>query len=150
MPGGPVPPDMHWIVLLVLAWITFGLAGLIWVFKQAAFVKRLDPASNAVMLWLGAIVAMVLQTVIFLVVVGAGSTRSSEAALLVIMLLNVVVIVFGLMAVFGMRSSLVRYYNSVEPIGLRLSGVMTFFFNVLYFQYHFSRIAAWKKTGQLR
>jgi hypothetical protein len=33
-------------------------------------------------------------------------------------------------------------------VGLRLSAAMTFFFNILYFQYHLSRIAQWKKTGQ--
>ena len=49
--------------------------------------------------------------------------------------------------VFDMRKSLVTHYNSVEPIGLKLSGVMTFFFHFLYFQYHFTRIAALKQTG---
>jgi hypothetical protein len=48
-----------------------------------------------------------------------------------------------------MRSDLEDYYNSVENINLRLSGVMTFFFAILYFQHHFSRIAKWKKTGVL-
>jgi hypothetical protein len=43
-----------------------------------------------------------------------------------------------------------RYYNTVEPINLRLSAVMTLFFNVLYFQYHMTRIADWKQTGVLR
>ena len=43
-----------------------------------------------------------------------------------------------------MRRTLVRYYNEVEPIELKLSGAMTFFFAVLYFQYHFTRIAKWK------
>jgi hypothetical protein len=57
--------------------------------------------------------------------------------------------IFALMAIFGMRSSLVRYFNTVEPIGLRLSGVMTLFFSLLYFQYHLSRIAEWKRTGIL-
>ena len=57
--------------------------------------------------------------------------------------------VFGILGVFGMRRSLVTYYNTVEPIGLRLSGVMTFFFAVFYFQYHFMRIANWKQTGVL-
>ena len=52
-------------------------------------------------------------------------------------------------AIFGIRASMVRYYNSVEPINLRLSAIMTFFFNVFYFQYHFTRIAVWKQTGYL-
>ena len=45
-----------------------------------------------------------------------------------------------LFARFTMRNELERYYNTVEPIGLRLSGVMTFFFGGLYFQYHLNRI----------
>jgi hypothetical protein len=65
------------------------------------------------------------------------------------LLLNFLIAIVALVAIFGMRSSLVRYYNTVEPIGLKLSGVMTFFFSILYFQYHFSRVAAWKKTGRI-
>ena len=38
-----------------------------------------------------------------------------------------------------MRGPLERYY------GVHLSPIMTFFFNILYFQYHFSRIAEGKK-----
>ena len=40
--------------------------------------------------------------------------------------------------------------DSVEPINLRLNGVMVFFFNVFYFQYHFARIRKWKTTGVWR
>jgi hypothetical protein len=58
--------------------------------------------------------------------------------------------VIYLIGAFQMRSDLEDYYNTVEPINLRLSGVMTFFFSVYYFQYHLSRIAAWKKTGYLQ
>ena len=43
---------------------------------------------------------------------------------------------------------MVRYYNSVEKIGLRLSGVMTFFFGILYFQHHLHRILKAKGEGQ--
>jgi hypothetical protein len=50
----------------------------------------------------------------------------------------------------AMARDLEAYYNSTENIGLRLSGAMVFFFNVFYFQYHFSRIAKWKKTGVLK
>ncbi|MGH9612941.1 MAG: hypothetical protein ACRD4P_07675 [Bryobacteraceae bacterium] len=52
-------------------------------------------------------------------------------------------------AALNIRSSLLRYYNSVEPIGLQISAPMTLFFQVLYLQYHFTRIARWKETGVL-
>jgi len=57
--------------------------------------------------------------------------------------------VFYEIGFFKMRRSLLAYYNTVEPIGLQLSAPMTFFFNVFYFQHHFSRIARWRHTGVL-
>jgi len=42
-----------------------------------------------------------------------------------------------------------EYYNSKENIALTLSGVMTFFFRIIYLQYHINRIAKWKQTGIL-
>jgi hypothetical protein len=147
--GSPEPPNMHWAVILILSWVTGGLAALIWVFKQAAFVKKLDPASKAVVLLAVSLIAMVGQLALAFTMFNSRSMSDIAAVSGIMMLLNLVVAVVGLIAVFGMRKSIVRYYNTVEPIGLQLSGVMTFFFSILYFQYHFSRIAEWKKTGRL-
>ena len=58
-------------------------------------------------------------------------------------------VILVLVGVFNMRSSLEHHYNRAEPIGLKLHPVMTFFFNTLYFQYHMTRIAEWKRTGTL-
>ncbi|MNF15707.1 hypothetical protein D3C80_2184330 [compost metagenome] len=49
-----------------------------------------------------------------------------------------------------MRRSMLNYYNSVEPIALRLSNAMVFFFSMPYLQYHMTRIAKWKMGGVLR
>jgi hypothetical protein len=49
-----------------------------------------------------------------------------------------------------MKNDLEEYYNSMEPINLRLNGGLTFFFAVWYFQHHLSRIAQWKKSGVLQ
>jgi hypothetical protein len=38
----------------------------------------------------------------------------------------------------------------VEPVGLSLSGVMTFFFGGLYFQYHLNRINEMKRLARYR
>jgi hypothetical protein len=148
-PGSPMPPDLHWAVVMVLAWVTVGLAGLVWFFKQAAFVKKIDPSSKAMLLLAVTLIGMVAQVVLAFGAMRSASASSISAIGGLVMILNLVIVVTGLVTVFSMRSSIQRYYNSVEPIGLRLSGVMTFFFSILYFQYHFSRIAAWKKTGRL-
>ena len=41
-------------------------------------------------------------------------------------------------------------YESTRAIGLKLSGVMTFFFNVYYFQYHFTKLAEMRQNRALR
>ncbi|MGJ5819906.1 DUF4339 domain-containing protein [Paludibaculum fermentans] len=147
--NGPTPPNMHWLVVLILTWVTAGLAGLVWTFRQASFVKKIDPSSKAVILLVVTTLGMVAQVAMYIAAMQSLSSSSVATASGVIMILNLVIIICVLVAIFSMRSSIVRYYNSTEPIGLKLSGVMTFFFSILYFQYHFSRIAEWKKTGRL-
>ncbi|MCX6633950.1 MAG: hypothetical protein NT090_02475 [Acidobacteria bacterium] len=143
---------MHWAVVLILAMIT-GIFGLIWFFIQAGYVKKIDPASRARTFLIFGLLAMVAQIVATFVIAGAaamGSTTGAAAGGFLAFVLAIVGMVLMLSAVFGMRRSLIDYFNTVEPIGLRLSGVMTFFFNILYFQYHLSRIAEWKRTGVLQ
>jgi len=50
-----------------------------------------------------------------------------------------------LVAAFNMRSSIEDHFNTAEPIGLSLNGVLTFFFSIYYFQYHFTRINEMKR-----
>jgi hypothetical protein len=57
--------------------------------------------------------------------------------------------VCSIVAAFKIRDAMEEYYNTVENIGLSMSGVMVFFFNVIYIQYFVNRIARWKKTGEL-
>jgi succinate dehydrogenase/fumarate reductase cytochrome b subunit len=143
---------MHWAVVLILAWFT-GIFGLIWFFIQAGYVKKIDPASRARKFLIFGLLAMLAVTVAIFVSAGAaamGSTESGAAVGFLAVILVIASMVFWFSAIFGMRRSLIDYFNTVEPIGLRLSGAMTFFFNILYFQYHLSRIAEWKRTGTLR
>jgi hypothetical protein len=138
--GGLLPPGLHWALVLVLAIFTCGIFSMVWIFIEAAFVKKLRPNSNALMLYavgIGAVFASAFMNV-------------SRSLLPVGMLLNLGGVVVMIMAHFQMKAAIEEYYNSVEPINLRLSGVMVFFFNVFYFQYHFTRIREWKTTGVWR
>jgi len=146
---GPIPPNLHWGLVLLLSLFTFGLFGLVWIFVEASFVKRLDPrnVSRALL-----IVAFLLEfayvgLMVFAGIAGGGNDVQVVAAMG--SLIGLIITVLVIFAFFKMRSSLVQYYNTVEPIGLKLSGVMTFFFNIYYFQHHFSRVAEWKRTGRL-
>lgn len=133
------PPSLHWGWVLGLSIITCSIFAIIWVFIQAAFVRRLRPDNKAILYLLAYIV----------VAFGGGFFAASIENQNVEALANIVSVVFYLAAVYSMRSALEDYYNTEENIGLHLSGVITFFVAIFYFQYHFNRITEWKRTGRL-
>jgi len=144
-PGtGIVPPNLHWALVLILSitWIFL----FIWGFVQAGFARKIDPGSNA--MW-GFVLWMVVSGVNFAMNISAVMTSGQAPTSSMAGLLGLAGAVCYWWGVFGIRKSMLAYYNSVEPIQLRLSGVMTFFFGILYLQYHMSRIAHWKTTGVL-
>jgi hypothetical protein len=144
-PGGFVPPSLHWALVLVIGMVTCGIFPLVWLFIQSSFIKKIRPASNVTMLYiLGFVMGVVGYGALMI-----SAMQQSQIGMALSSLLYLGSIVTWIIAVFKARSLLVEYYNTVEPINLRLSGVMTFFFNILYFQYHFTRIAEWKRTGML-
>jgi hypothetical protein len=147
--SGLVPPDFHWaLVLLVNFFCNF--FQIVWLFVEAAFVKKIDRESKGVALLAGSFATVIVGFVVFFSSIGANREREvSPAFLFPLFLIIMASVVLHLMGIFQMRSSIENYYNTVEPINLRLSGVMTFFFAVFYFQYHFTRIANWKRTGYL-
>jgi len=142
---GPVPVDFHWGLVLLLAIVTCGLFGWAWLFVQAAYVRKIKPDSNGILFGILAIVAAFSGGFVR----GFTNAMNGEPhpAGNVISLIGIILVI---VALFQMKSDLEDYYNTTEPINLQLSGVMTFFFGILYFQHHFSRIAQWKKTGALR
>jgi hypothetical protein len=42
------PPSVHWALVLLYHMSTFGIFDVIWGFRQAAWVRRLDPTRNAI------------------------------------------------------------------------------------------------------
>lgn len=150
----PMPPDLHWALVFLFAFVSFGIFPLVWFFVQANFVRKLNSNDNGMLLGglgIGAPILGVLLIVVSLVAsnssLGDGPQPLAVIGFLLAYLAGPILI---LVAYFTMRRTLEDYYNRVEPIGLTLSGAMTFFFGLYYFQHHFSRIAQWKKTGYLR
>ena len=142
--GVIVPPDLHWFIVLILSitWIFV----FIWAIVQASFARKINPSSNAVwafILWIAASIALL----VFDVQLVLGNLAQSNAQLLLIASAASAICYWA--GVFSIRRSMLTYYNTIEPIQLSLSGVMTFFFGIYYLQYHMSRIARWKKTGIL-
>jgi GYF domain 2 len=147
--AGPIPSSMHWVVVLLLGAVTLGIFTLVWAFVEAGFVKKISPQRNGrtllfLIFWIELIYMVVaLLTTFFM-------HGSSDVPMPILgAVLFPLVSILAIVAIFRMRRGLLDYYNSVEPIQLRLSGAMTFFFSVYYFQHHLRRIAIWKTTGQL-
>jgi GYF domain 2 len=142
---GPIPVDFHWALVLLLLVVTCGIFGWVWIFVEAVYVKKIKPESKAVVL------AIVACAVAFLGGFVNGFTKAMNGEPNPIGgLFSLAGIVLVIILLFQMKSDLEDYYNTVEPINLQLSGVMTFFFGIFYFQHHLSRIAQWKKSGVLQ
>lgn len=136
------PPNLHWGLVLLLHVITCGIFGLIWLFVEAAWVKKVRPTSRAIFYLIG---CLALGFIAAIINEERRGDPNSIAALM-----NLGSIVLYIVAVFSMRGDIEDYYNTEENVGLSLNGVMTFFFAIFYFQYHFNRINRWKQTGVLQ
>ena len=146
--SGPMPPDLNWVIVLVIS-LFCGIFHLVWFFIELAYVTKIRPQNNSLLFVLLGIGAQ-FGAFAFIFVIAANGGADSAGAALFFYLLLLGGVALHIIGVFRMRDALVEYYNTVEPINLRLSGVMTFFFHTFYFQYHFCRIAEWKKTGYLQ
>lgn len=137
----PPPPSLHWGIAVVLGILTCGIFGWVWALVQSAWMRKVNPASKAVVYY-GIAVGLLILTVI----VSAGEARQQPRSG-ISSLFNLAAAIIWLVASFSMRTSIEEHFTTAEPVpmGMSLSGVMTFFFNVYYFQYHFTQINDMKK-----
>jgi hypothetical protein len=121
-------PSLNWVVLLALSVFTLGIFLVIWLFVQAAWVRKVRPQSRSLYYLCGYLAGAFT----------AGFVEDTQPMLAA--LLQIAGFVFFLCATFSMRSDIEDYYSTEEPVSLKLSGIMTFFFHGIYFQYHFNDI----------
>jgi hypothetical protein len=151
--ASPVPPDFHWALVFVISFFC-NIFQIVWLFIEAGFVKKIKPESRFLPFLISGVTLLFGSFIVVyggIAVMAASGRNEPPVGLLLLCGFGYLTgLVLYIVGVFKMRDAIQEYYNTVEPINLRLSGVMTFFFNVLYFQYHFTRIAQWKKTGFLQ
>ena len=136
----PLPPNLHWSIVLILGLITRQFFNLIWAMVQANWARKLSGDNKPMVLvamYPAGIIAGILTMAFF---------KDLQAVGGLFIIAGAIVYLFGM---FSIRAAMEEYYNSTENIGLTLSGVMTFFFSTVYIQYHINRLARWKKTGVL-
>jgi hypothetical protein len=150
---GPMPPDMQWWLVFLIGMFTCGLFVIFWIWKQAKFVKQIDPSCDALKFYGYALVLYLAGYGMAIVGAIAAAAMGSELGLIIPMLGQLVIlggVVCLILAAFKMRAAIHNYYTTVEPMGINLmdttGAVLTFFFSVYFFQYHFANIAARKKS----
>jgi uncharacterized membrane protein HdeD (DUF308 family) len=110
---------------------------------QAAWMKKVAPQSTAFYYYVAAICVLAATFYAGFEVVHTHSSHSIAGAM------NLLYGILTLIGRFSLRSSLEQHYNSVDPMGLSLGVVMTFFFGDIYFQYHLNDIMRRKYAGRL-
>jgi hypothetical protein len=146
----PDPPNLNWALELLLGFLTCVLFVIVWNLVIASWAKRVHPASNALMYYIIATALMVLNF--------GGSYGNVIAAMhhhpqhqsILGGFIAIATWVVRLIARFVLRDTLEKHYNTTEPLGLRLSAVMTFFFGGIYFQYKLNKINEVKETLRYR
>lgn len=143
-------PNLNWGLELLLGFLTCGLFIVVWNLVIAAWAKRVEPTSKALIYYIVATVLIVLNF--------GGSYGNVVTAMhhghphqsILGGLIGIATWVIRLIARFTLRDTLEKHYNIAEPLGLRLSAVMTFFFGGIYFQYKLNRINEVKETLRYR
>lgn len=116
-----LPPKLHWAIVLVVGIVTIGLFIVIWLFVQAAWLHKVKPQT---------------KTLMFLIVYVAASFGAGFFAHTgIATLLQLAGFAFYLIGVFSMSSDIEEAFTAATKIDRGLSGVMTFFFGAIYFQY---------------
>jgi hypothetical protein len=147
----PDPPNLHWALVLILGIFTCGLFCTVWDFVQSAWMRKVNPRSNALFLYIAEFAFSFLGGAARTFLIFSGAFRQLHHTYFPLGLITFVIAITLLeFARFDMRRSMEEHFNGPEPIGLSLSGVMTFFFGIYYFQYHFTHINELKRAARYR
>jgi hypothetical protein len=138
----PDPPNLNWGLELLLGFLTCGVFVIVWNLIIASWANRVQPASKALMYYIIATVLIVLNvggSWGILISIAHHSVHQPHHSLLG-NLIGIACWIVRLIARFTLRDTLEQHFNGPEPLGLRLSAVMTFFFGGIYFQYKLNEI----------
>jgi len=124
------PPQLHWFLVLLFGCMTESLFYYVWMFVQARWVKKVTGKSLA---WGWSVVCIALSALTLLrdinhyVQLGHLPARAGY--------FDGVLAGIYIVTVFALQQELEETIPS-----LQLSGIMTFFFGPVYFQYHLQKV----------
>jgi hypothetical protein len=133
----PLPPNLHWSIVLILGLLTRQLFNLVWALLQGNWARKLSGDNKPLVLvamYPAGMVAGFLTIILFHFAALGG----------LFIIAGAIIYIVGM---FSIKAAMEEYYNSTDNIGLQLSSAMTFFFSTVYIQYKINALARWKKTG---
>jgi hypothetical protein len=146
--GLPAPPRLHWGWVFALSLVTLGLFGMVWMVVVGWWVKK--ATGREASFWWSLAYLLVIPASIVLGIVGVLVSRMGGDPTSVYVftktasgVMRLASFVLYLVAAFGTKSALEE-----RPIEIPLSGVMTFFFGSIYFQYHLHDYSVEGRVGE--
>lgn len=145
-------PNLHWALVLLFSLLTGSVFMWIWNLVIALWLKRVQPNATSLFFYAGATVLALIRVLFW---APYWIHRSFDMGLynfhsggFLLGSVGVAIWIVRLIARFSQKASLEEHFNRVEPIGLRLSGALTFFFGGLYFQAKLNEINAMKQSAR--
>jgi hypothetical protein len=150
-------PNLPWGLYLLFSIITCGYFSIVFTCVQAAWLKKVQPNSLGLIGYIATYVVFVIRKWRNRLVGGAYLAAIQHHDIMGLQSMHPVAFALPLTFIyfamligtrFVMRQSLQEHFNTVEPIGLKLDPVMTFFFGGVYFQHQINRINAMKQASR--
>jgi fatty acid desaturase len=126
-----------------LSMITLGFYGYYWLYSRTTILNKLSTPENRIASWLPmtTIIVAVLYWILSFAPLFMGSSPEIAVSVgLASLVISIAYMVFFLMWTFGFRKRLNLLSGANKGEAFWLGGFMTFFFNVIYFQYKINQM----------
>lgn len=155
----PDPPNLHWLLVMILSLFTCGIFTIVWNILLCLWVRRVQPSSNALSLYISAYAIALLGTALSFVnnlpvfIASIHHQPPPHQNIPLVFVAGCITLmgwIVRLIARFTLRGAIQLHYNVAEPMHLYLGPIMTFFFGNLYFTYHINRLIEIKQSMRYR
>ena len=145
----PDPPNLHWGLVLLFDMVTFKLFQMVWNLIFSSWMRRVQQNSKALLYYAAGYLLGIVYTFMYLpsfmekirhIIANDPAFQPHTSHVGLMYLIGFAAWLLKLLARFDMKRSLEEHFNTVEPIGFRISGVLTFFLGGLYIQSQLNRI----------
>lgn len=144
------PPNLSWGLVLLFDFLTCGIFQIVWNFILSAWMRRVQPTSQAIIYYAAGYGLALINTGLTVPIILGAMHHAPATHHYGLNAISVVAWAVRIVARFNLKRSLEEHFNTVEPIGLRLNGVLVFFFGGLYLQSQANRINEIKQAMRYR